>query len=725
MAIKRGDLINNRYKILEIMGQGGMGTLYRALDENLGVEVALKENLFTTDEYARQFKLEAVLLANLRHENLPRVSDHFVIKDQGQYLVMDYIEGEDLRERMDRIGTLSAHEMIVIGATICDALSYMHAQTPPVLHRDLKPGNVKITPEGKIFLVDFGLAKVAHGTRATTTGARAMTPGYSPPEQYGGARTDERSDVYSLGATLYAAATGFIPEDSLARTMEQDELTPVRKRNPKVSRRLANVIEKTLEVHPDDRYQTAEELKKALRGSRRTTIRREADIGTVPPPTRISDDDLDAVKKGVDLEIGGGPIPVIQSIKSPEPKPGIISKRRKTKSRNGCLISSISLIVLIAVAAFSIFNGIINLPPLVGNFVPGIVTETPPTSETDLIEELIQATETAAAFIPQPTNTPIPTGTPTEAASPQPTPLASSTPTIAPSDEPTPTAQGGGFGEIAFVSDRSGTHQIWLMDADGVNPTQITQMQQGACQPDWSPDGQRLVFISPCDGQSELYPGSSMFIVDIDGTELTPLPTVGGGDFDPSWSPDGSRITFTSLRNGERPQIFVLDLGSYEVTGLSGEYIRDLQPQWSPDGSEIVFITTRNGPYQIWMMNADGSDQRRFSASRELKNTFPIWSPTGQILIFTQSLGEGSIPRLVSVRVADEGLNEYGLNPMDSSVPMREPAFSPDGIWIAFESWPEGANHDIYIMTTNGAELSRITYEDSWEFDPEWRPVTQ
>ena len=95
MTLERGAFLHNRYRILEILGQGGMGSIYRAIDENLGVEVAVKENLFTTDEYARQFRREAIILANLRQTNLPRVSDHFVIDGQGQYLVMDYIDGED------------------------------------------------------------------------------------------------------------------------------------------------------------------------------------------------------------------------------------------------------------------------------------------------------------------------------------------------------------------------------------------------------------------------------------------------------------------------------------------------------------------------------------------------------------------------------------------------------------------------------------------------------
>jgi serine/threonine protein kinase len=264
MSLNQGELLRDRYRIIEVMGHGGMGSIFRAVDENLGVEVAVKENLFTIDDYARQFRREATILANLRHPNLPRVSDHFSIKEQGQYLIMDYIEGEDLQERLERLGPLEEEEVVFIGASICDALAYMHSRDPVVLHRDLKPANVRITPRGEIYLVDFGLAKVMHGNQTTTTGARAMTMGFSPPEQYGAARTDARTDIYSLGATLYTALTGFTPEDSLAQTMDQEELTPVRERNPRISKRVADAVEKALQVHPSDRFQMAAEFKNEL-----------------------------------------------------------------------------------------------------------------------------------------------------------------------------------------------------------------------------------------------------------------------------------------------------------------------------------------------------------------------------------------------------------------------------------------------------------------------------
>ncbi len=731
MILERGALLNNRYKIVEILGQGGMGSVYRAVDENLGVEVAVKDNLFTTEEYARQFRREAVILASLRHPNLPRVTDHFVIENQGQYLVMDYIEGEDLRQRMDRVGVLSDDEVVTIGAAICDALTYLSTRSPSIIHRDIKPGNVKITPQGQIFLVDFGLAKVVSGSQATTTGARAMTPGYSPPEQYGTARTDNRSDIFSLGATLYAALTGNIPEDALARAMEQSDLTSIRKINPRVSRRLTGVIEKSLKVQPDERYQSAEEFKQALLSSRTSPRRNTGGEYIVTPPPEgavkpnTSVDPLspllieDRPARSPDRS-GGMPIFVSSPLDEPafERAP---SRPRKRSRLRGCVwvaVIAIFLVVLSIAAAYyydpnlpthtlaSIWPTNLSLP-----IVPVLPSATPtPSPPEPLPSPISMTTEPVVLALPSPTPS-MPVVLPTETE----TPLPTITPT------PLPTASGGGAGQLAFASDASGAVQVYVINFDGSNIQQITDMPEGACQPEWSPDGIHLVFISPCDSNHETYPQSAMFIINADGTNLVPLPTVPGGDFDPAWSPDGKHIAFTSVRVTGRPRIYLLNLEDSSVQRLSDEYSRDMQPVWSPDGSQIAFITTRRGPAQVWIMEPDGQNQHLFSHSRDLINANPTWSPDGELILYTQYVGRtGGFPKLVVAPVQDDGMREFVIN--EGPIPMREGRYSPDGVWLAFESWPKGSNHDIFIMTANGAGRRQLTTGARTEFDADWRP---
>lgn len=744
MTLERGALLYNRYRILEILGQGGMGSIYRAVDDNLGVEVAVKENLFTTEEYARQFRREAIILASLKHPNLPRVSDHFVIDGQGQYLVMDYIEGEDLRERMDTMPVIPESEAIVIGVAICDAMAYMHTQRPPVLHRDIKPGNVRISPNGHIFLVDFGLAKIVQGGQQTATGARAMTPGYSPPEQYGAARTDHRSDVFSLGATLYAAVTGTIPEDSLARTMEQVELTPVRKRNPKVSRRLASAIEKALAVHPDDRFQSAEEFKQALLSARGITLRRFAEQGTLPPGTIREDDpafDDTSPFNNLPEVISPAENPAALNLPVSTPLPSdaplndldfstAARKRSRRKRRQGCLLTFLALIAILVVGSAAAVRLDPQLPNQVIGMLPPIATlfQTPPAmgqpspTQVDLIPSVTPTVE-----IDPPTATPadlvvLPTETPTLAATSTPTTIPTETPTPEPSLTPTITPRGGGYGQIAFASDRSGLPQIWVANADGTGLRQVTDTQQGACQPSWSPDGAQIVFISPCDSHQEIYIDASLFIINEDGSGLTPLPTVGGGDFDPAWSPDGEDIVFTSVRERGIPQIFVMHLADRSVERLStGD--KDLHPSWFASGEQIVFITTRNGPSQIWIMNADGSSPQRFSSSGGKKDTYPVISPDEQVIVFTQSETENGVPRLYAARYPDGAATEFRVYQGPGNIPMRKADYSPDGFWLTLESWPDGVNHDIYVMTSNGAERTPVTTDPAFDFDPDWRPI--
>ena len=265
-------LLQNRYRIEEQLGRGGFGAVYRAWDMNLSRYCAVKENLATTPEAQRQFTREAKLLANLSHPNLPRVIDHFILPQEGQYLVMDFIEGDDLGSILTKQEIIPVEQAIDWVAQVCGALEYLHGQTPPVLHRDIKPANIRITPKGLAVLVDFGLVKVYDQQIKTTIGARAITPGYAPPEQYGQGKTDERTDVYALGATLYNLVTGREPLESVARMAGEHQETAYRL-NPQVPLIVSDVIERALALEPGMRFQTAKEFQTALKTAQSISAR--------------------------------------------------------------------------------------------------------------------------------------------------------------------------------------------------------------------------------------------------------------------------------------------------------------------------------------------------------------------------------------------------------------------------------------------------------------------
>lgn len=274
-----GWILRDRYEILDLIGQGGMGAVYKADDLRLrGRICAVKEVLpelisspGMEEQAHSQFYREASTLARLDHPNLPKVSDYFA-EDAREYLVMDFVPGQDLRalveEARRRDSFLSEEVVLGWAGQMCDALSYLHTQEPPVLHRDIKPSNIKLTPRGVLKLVDFGLVKLLQPdeSRTVTVVQGRGTVAYTPLEQYGGdtGHTDVRSDIYSLGATLYHLLSGQPPADAKQRFLKPGSLVPPRDLNPRLSVHTERTVLAAMAQHPDDRPPTVEAFRIAL-----------------------------------------------------------------------------------------------------------------------------------------------------------------------------------------------------------------------------------------------------------------------------------------------------------------------------------------------------------------------------------------------------------------------------------------------------------------------------
>ncbi len=287
--IKPGTVLQNRYEIIRTIGAGGMGAVYLARDTRLGNTVALKETFFAEDLMRLAFEREARLLAGLRHPVLPRVTDHFN-ENEGQFLIMEYIPGEDLAELSQaRSGPFAVADVLAWADQLLDALDYLHTQEMPVVHRDIKPQNMKLTSRNQIILLDFGLAK-GHAAGFTQTDGRSVfgyTPAYAPLEQIQGQGTDPRSDLYSLAATLYHFLTATPPADALLRATAvlgglPDPLRPAHEINPLVTPAVSHVLRQGLELHANQRPASAAAWRQSWQAAQRHTAEIPAPTDTAP-----------------------------------------------------------------------------------------------------------------------------------------------------------------------------------------------------------------------------------------------------------------------------------------------------------------------------------------------------------------------------------------------------------------------------------------------------------
>ncbi|MFZ2422818.1 MAG: protein kinase, partial [Anaerolineae bacterium] len=444
-------ILAGRYRVTRVLGCGGMGAVYLADDLRIaGRQIAVKENLNTLPQAQAQFQTEVNLMAALHHPNLPAVSDQFVAPTGRQYLVMDYIAGETLEDLVMRHGPLPEAEVIALADRLLDVLAYLHSQG--VVHRDVKPANVKLTLDGQPVLVDFGIAKLHAAGRPTQTWARgAGSPGFAPIEQYG-AGTDARSDLYSLGAVLYYLLTGQVPPaapDLLSGT----PLPPLQSPKPGISIGTLQLVSKAMVLHQAQRYQSAGEMRLALQGLRHGALAQQVSAPGIAARTRRPT--AWVLLTGI-LLIAVVGIVVTLVMRSGAGRPGIVT-------------------------AVALVTTILTAPPL-----PSDTPDLRPVRSPE--PDLPTVTATAMATAENP-------ATPTAQAPAEPatveitaTPVASATarvepePTALPTVTPVPTAT-----EIP------------------PGPTQLTFGTGKDYAPVYHPDGQRIVFFARRSGFWQLY----------------------------------------------------------------------------------------------------------------------------------------------------------------------------------------------------------------------------
>ena len=257
--LRPGDILNNRYEILDLIGTGGMSTVWLATDRNVKRLWAVKDISKNDPKYKltvneQKTLSEIEIMRKLNHPALPRIVD-VIDEEDDIFVIMDYIEGENLGTLLEKYGVQKEPVVVSWMLEVCDILTYLHSQNPPIIYRDIKPNNLMLDKDGHIKIIDFGIAREYKGGKADTM--PLGTKGYASPEHFT-KHTDERSDVFTVGATAYQLLTGKDP------TEPPYTIQPIRKVDPNLSQGLEKIILKATAQNPDDRYQTAADLANAF-----------------------------------------------------------------------------------------------------------------------------------------------------------------------------------------------------------------------------------------------------------------------------------------------------------------------------------------------------------------------------------------------------------------------------------------------------------------------------
>jgi hypothetical protein len=642
--VNLNEIIQDRYRTIRLLGSGGFGAVYMAEDQRLGRMVAIKEidvaRLGPEERpLAEQlFEREARMLASLDHPGLTRIWDYFQ-HDRRAFLVMEYVPGRTLRDLLHtRGGPLDEAFVLECALQLCAVLAYLHARRPQVIFRDLKPANVMVveqpqdptsneSAEAPVFrLIDFGIARLFKPDQTSDT-LIIGTPGYAPPEQYGQGQTNERSDIYSLGATLHHLLCGRVPN-----TVPPPPLGSIA---PTVSADLARVIARATEVDPADRYQNVEAMRRDLLAIAQSRGAAAQSAGWAiahdqPAPTHIT------------------------RTASQFPLPPALAPARPRQSSSALLLVLVLAVVGIVTLGGLALGALNRLPgQRQAGRSGGATAVGHPTVAPAAQDWQLPSAPGRIVFGQSPDQTGYNVLIATLDGKP-PRPITDDNASISPAWSPDGR-------RLAITRGVNGSRGIFIGAVDGSAFEQVSPADQEARYPAWSPDGQQIAFAlrSAADkpwqlaimqlsnraltltGQegtawivwsqrgalaySALTPGSKqqdIFALDPGGTPRNLSNTPDAEEDFPAWSPAGDKLAFVASPPGDlsRRQIFVMNADGGGRTQLTSGPGPHTNPVWSPDGKWIAYLAQEASPdWQVWAMRADGSEPRQITFTSQRK----------------------------------------------------------------------------------------------------------
>jgi Tol biopolymer transport system component/tRNA A-37 threonylcarbamoyl transferase component Bud32 len=709
------------YEILEVIGRGGMATVYRAQQVSMNRLVALKvlpQQYVQDDTYIQRFHQEAKIVAQLEHRNIVPVYDYGEYNGQ-PYLVMRYLNGGSVDDLLAK-GPLELENIISIIEQVAPALDYAHSKN--VLHRDLKPSNILLDDDGGAYLTDFGIARIlGQQSAGITTQGVVGTPSYMSPEQAQGLPLDNRSDIYSLGVMLFEMATGRRPfeNDTPYSIAVMQVTTPPpqpRSYNPGIPLAVEEVILKSMRKKREERYPNAVSLAEALKRAANKPVMSIHDTQPgfprpaprpAPPPVQHTPPPPQPMQQSVPVQQSPPPMYAVP-VSSPSMAPAYVRRKRKTRSGGvwmsaavGALIGC-GLLTMVVIILIIVVNSVTNSKP------PATSAPTAPFSTLDPTSDTVRQTLVPGGSSSGPVNS--------VKAACDPTIEGIASAGIAPVGvriDPN-LAQSGRA--LVYSAKRDGNFDIFRLDLDTGIETRLTNDPSTDSYPAVSPDGQCIAFQSGRDGDFEI------FIMNISGGDVRQLTSNAVWDRLPAWSPDGSKIVYSSdTRQDGKLDLYTMNADGSDQKIVLNNGARNSAARWSRDGLSMVFSTGPDDKEENWevgSLDLNSGSTTQLTSAGSGGNWGPDYSPDGKKIIYTtfdpgcpKSLCGEATPARYRGKSALARMNPDGSGQevvFDDDGYEWGASYSPDGQYITFTSDVSGVQQ-IYVMRADGTDVQQLT----------------